>query len=46
MSMDFLEEHTGDERHDSFESITPNEQLRGTLVLLLLLLLAIVLRSL
>lgn len=33
------------DRRDSFDSMTPSEQLLGTLVVLLVLLLAVVLRS-
>lgn len=34
------------ERHDSFEAMPPTEQLRGMLILILVLLLAILLQSL
>jgi hypothetical protein len=40
------EQHSDTDRRDSFESMTPREQLLGMLVVIVVLLLAIVMKSL
>ena len=46
MSTSFSNKRVRNERHDSFEAMTPREQLRGMLILVLVFLLAILLQSL
>ncbi|MCA9113836.1 MAG: hypothetical protein KDA79_02035 [Planctomycetaceae bacterium] len=46
MSTNLSDNRISSECHESFESMTPGEQLRGTLVLMLILLLALASRSL
>ena len=46
MSTTFSDNRVRTKRHNSFESMTPREKLRGMLILLFVLLLAILLRAL